>query len=255
MAHVFRDRYFGITYPLPPDWIEKYKGPPPSDSGLYVLAQLSSPSGFKGSASGSILISAQDLFFTSAPAHNAVEFIEYMKDHLSSDYKVEMAPKQIAIAGSDFIFFAYWSPAAELYWYVLATQIRCHVVQFVLTSRDTKLLESLMVGMNRMKLPIKAGTRAGSGGDVPVCIKDYARDGNITARVDPVLAEHKFDPVPVRIIIGQNGKVRHIHFLSAFPDQSKAITEALSQWKFKPYAIHGQPMEVETGVLFGRNAP
>ena len=29
--HVFRDEYFGMTYALPPDWTEKYKGPPPSD--------------------------------------------------------------------------------------------------------------------------------------------------------------------------------------------------------------------------------
>ena len=26
--NVFNDRYFGITWVLPPDWTEKYKGPP-----------------------------------------------------------------------------------------------------------------------------------------------------------------------------------------------------------------------------------
>src|SRR5262249_26859013 len=35
---VFSDQYLGITYPLPQDWTEKYKGPPPSGTGRYVLA-------------------------------------------------------------------------------------------------------------------------------------------------------------------------------------------------------------------------
>ena len=32
--------YFGLTLPLPAGWIQKYEGPPPSDSGYYVLAQM-----------------------------------------------------------------------------------------------------------------------------------------------------------------------------------------------------------------------
>ncbi|MGA7566788.1 MAG: energy transducer TonB, partial [Terriglobales bacterium] len=59
-------------------------------------------------------------------------------------------------------------------------------------------------------------------------------------------------PAPVRIIIDKEGKVKHIHLISAFPDQAKAITDALEQWKFRPYAIDGKPAEVETGILFGR---
>jgi hypothetical protein len=75
------------------------------------------------------------------------------------------------------------------------------------------------------------------------------------ARVDPLFTEHRVNPVPVRIIIDKEGKVKHIHFLSAFPDQTKVITDALGQWKFKQYRRAGQAMEVETGILFGpRNA-
>jgi hypothetical protein len=89
--------------------------------------------------------------------------------------------------------------------------------------------------MNKMELPAEANPTAGTGGGaVPVCIQDYARDENVIARVDPVFTEHRFNAVPVRIIIDKEGKVKHIHFLSAFPDQAKAITDALKQWKFKP---------------------
>src|ERR1700722_9074675 len=39
--NIFSDPYFGIAYVLPADWTEKYKGPPPSENGRYVLAQFS----------------------------------------------------------------------------------------------------------------------------------------------------------------------------------------------------------------------
>jgi len=102
-------------------------------------------------------------------------------------------------------------------------------------------------------MPTETSATAGDGGGpFPVCIKDYARDENVLTRVDPVFSQHRFNPVPVRIIIDKQGKVKHIHLISAFPDQAKAITDALQQWKFKPYAIDGKPAEVETGIWFGR---
>ena len=158
---------FGMTYPLPTDWTEKYKGPPPSDSGRYVLAQIRPADTFKGPARGSILITAEDMFFTTLPAANALELINYEKNNLQADYKLELPPTQTKIAGRSFTFFAYWSPVAELHWYVLATQIRCHAVEMVLTSRDTKLLESLMLDLNRMKLPAEAIPRGHGRGRFP----------------------------------------------------------------------------------------
>jgi hypothetical protein len=249
---LFSDQYFGMSYPLPSDWEEKYNGPPPSDSGRYVLLQLRPADTFKGGARGSILVTAQDMFFTPLPAANALDLINYSKDHLQADYKVELPPTQTMISGHAFTFFAYWSPIAELHWYVLATEIRCHAVQIVLTSRDTKLLEGLILDMNKMKMREEAASVGNGGGSFPVCVKDYANDENLITRVDPVFSEHKFNPVPVRIIIDKEGKVKHTHFLSAFPDQAKAISDALKQWQFKRYMRAGQPVEVETGIMFGR---
>ena len=88
-GNVFSDPYFQMTYRLPPDWTEKYKGPPPSDTGRYALAQLSPAVTFKGPAKGTILITAQDMFFTPVTAGNAEEFIHHMQEHLQSDYKME----------------------------------------------------------------------------------------------------------------------------------------------------------------------
>ena len=179
--------------------------------------------------------------------------MNFTKDKLNADYKVEQPPALVRIGNHSFVRLDYVSPVAELHWHALATQIRCHMVQFVFTSRDTNLMESLIQEMGRMTLPVEAGPISGrGGGEVPVCIKDYAQGENVLERIDPLIAERRFNPVPVRIIIDKEGKVKHVHFLSAFPDQAKVITDALSQWRFRLYLRNGRPVEVETGIMFGR---
>jgi hypothetical protein len=251
--HVYNNPYFGLTYTLSADWTRKYDGPPPSDSGYYVLAQIQPADTFKGPHRGSVLIAAEDLFFTPTGATNTPELVDFTRNNLQADYKVASGPTEVRLAGHSFIRFDYYSPVAGLHWHVLATQIRCHMVQFVFTSRDTKLLESLIRDTNKMQLPDEAGLTQGTGGGAaPVCLRDYANEAHIVRKVDPILADRRFNPIPVRIIIDTEGKVKHVHFLSAFPEQAKGITDALLQWRFKPYLRDGQPVEVETGIMFGR---
>jgi hypothetical protein len=130
---------------------------------------------------------------------------------------------------------------------VLATQIRCHTIQFVFTSRDRRLVDELAATMRKL-----GGNPLGDGA-LPVCIQGYATGANVLTRVDPFFTEHRFNPIPVRVIIDEEGKVKHIHFISAFPEQGRALTEALMQWRFRPYSSNGHLMEVETGILFGPN--
>src|SRR3984885_11876748 len=162
--NIFRNQYFGMTYTLPPNWTQKYQGPPPSEGGRYALAQIGPADTYKGSARGSILITADDLFFTPLPATNALELANYSKEHLPTQYKLELPPTDMKIAGQPFRFYAYRAPVSQLHFYVAATEIRCHAVQLILTSSDTKLLESLVLDFNRMKLPVEANPTAGTGG-------------------------------------------------------------------------------------------
>ena len=243
----YNNPYFQLSFPLPQDWVKKYDGPPPSDTGYYVLAQLEPRDMVKGSIRGSMMITAADVFFSPTKANNALQFVAFSRKNLQGDYKVARDPTPVTLAGHSFVRFDYFSPVAGIHWDVLATQVRCHIVQFVFTSRDTKLLDHLVEDLSKVKLTEE--------GDTPVCVKNYARPENIVEQVDPVFTERRFNPIPVRVIIDKEGKVKHIHYLSAFPDQAQAIGDALRQWKFKPYLRDGQPVEVETGILFGRAPP
>ncbi len=249
----FTNDYFGFNLPLPQGWIEKHAPAPPSDTGGYVLAQLTpGPAYPKDKSRGVMMIAAQDMFFTLFPAKNARQLVNYSKNHLQQDYALELKPTETKIGGQPFVFYSYWAPKAGIHWYVLATEIRCHAVQIVMSSQDTKLLESMVLELNKMKLPAEANPTGGTGGgEAPVCIKDYAASDNVIERVDPVFTMRRFNPVPVRVIIDKEGKIKYIHFLSAFPEQEKAITDALKQWKLRPYEIDGKRVEVETGIMFG----
>ncbi|MGZ5475111.1 MAG: energy transducer TonB [Thermoanaerobaculia bacterium] len=240
---IYQNDYFGLTYRLPADWVQQYPGPPPSDSANYVLAQLEPSSSFKGPDKGTIIITAQDLFFARSSAANAMEVIQYSRDKLPSYYDVERSPAELKIAGRSFARFDYRSEVAGLHWYVFATEVRCHAVQFIFSSRDAEMLERLVAELGNMKLKEPSSA--------PVCIPDYASDQNVVQKVDAVITEHRASPMPVRIIIDRKGRVKHVHVINAFREQGRAITDALMQWTFKPYMQNGKAVEVETGILFG----
>ncbi|MGZ8853109.1 MAG: energy transducer TonB [Thermoanaerobaculia bacterium] len=240
---IYQNDYFGLTYRLPADWVQQYPGPPPSDSANYVLAQLEPSSSFKGPDKGTIIITAQDLFFARSSAANAMEVIQYSRDKLPSYYDVERSPAELKIAGRSFARFDYRSEVAGLHWYVFATEVRCHAVQFIFSSRDAEMLERLVAELGNMKLKEPSSA--------PVCIPDYASDQNVVQKVDAVITEHRASPMPVRIIIDRKGRVKHVHVINAFREQGRAITDALMQWTFKPYMQNAKAVEVETGILFG----
>ena len=240
----YKNDYFGLAYALPRGLKQPFEGPPPSDSGSYVLMQLQPTEVTKAADKPSLLITAQDLFFGVAPAKNAMDLVSYKKEVLPSYYEVERPPEELKIAGRPFARFDYMSRVAGLHWVVLATEVRCHAVQFVFTGRDTKAMESLIDGLNAMKI----------GGDAPACVRDYATGANVLYKVEPLLTEHKFNRIPLRITIDTKGRVKHIHFLTAFPQQATIITDALLQWRLKPYVVNGEAVEVETGLVFGGTA-
>jgi hypothetical protein len=238
----YENAYFGLTYDLASGWGQQWEGPPPSESGFYVLAQIEPTDRTQRSIEGHALIAAQDMFFAATPAADAAELINYSKQHLDPEFRIERQPTAVRIAQRDFVQFEYRSPISQLHWQVLATQVRCHILEFVFTGRDPARMKKMIKGLQALRI-----TERGS----PVCIKDFAVSDHLIAREEPVLPQSRFNPIPVRVIIGANGRIAHIHVISAFPEQAKGISDALAQWRFKPYVVNGQATPVETGIMFG----
>jgi hypothetical protein len=242
--------YFGLTLPLPPGWTEGLAGPPPSSRGLYVLASIDGTDTF----GATMLIVAQDLFFTAKPFANAADVAADFRDAMAGipDLSIDQRPASIMIGGQTFLRLDY--SAGGLYRAWLATELRCHVVSFNITARDRATVDRTVDFLRAISLRPPSEAEPGGASDAapttPVCVKDYVTAQTTVHRVDPVLTDLNGLTVPVRIIIGAGGKVEHVHVISATPAQRQAIEQALPQWQFKPYEVMGHPTAVETGLTF-----
>ena len=83
-------------------------------------------------------------------------------------------------------------------------------------------------------------------------------------RVAPEVAERllvrkvapKYPPTDARItgtvvlhvIVGKTGNVQGITLVSGHPMLVSAVIDAVKQWKYKPFLLNGEPVEVDTTV-------
>lgn len=249
-ANAYSNKYFGLTLLIPPGWRQAYQQPPPATTGYYVLGAFELRSG--DAIRGTMLITAIDGFFSSKPVDSAAMMVDDLKKGLDPSQHVERPLSQMRIGGKDFVRFDY--AGAELHWVILATKVRCHILSFIFTSLDTQLLADLVQSMSTMGIALRRGdgsrwsTANGNQDNVPPCVKDYATEANVLRKVLPKNTSPSFSDVPVRLIIGADGRPKHIHVIAAFPEQAASVLTAVSQWMFKPRN------EVETGLLF-RFAP
>jgi hypothetical protein len=223
----FQSEYFGLTLPLPHGWIAGAAGPPPSQFGDYVLGTLVPG----GENVGAIVMTAQDMFFGTAPYADAAAMID-------------REPSEERIGGR--VLWRVDFSGVGLYRAMLVTEIRCHLVRFNLTAREPLSLESLLRSIDNLSFDAKSD----AGESNPICIKDYATGETIVKKVQPIPVGPTYAPIPVRIIIGADGEVKSIHVMHATVDQRHSIEGAVRQWKFKPYVMKGRAVDVETGLGF-----
>jgi hypothetical protein len=240
--------YFALTYPLPKGWIEGLEGAAPSTSGYYVLRTLRP----QGDLTATLLIAAQDTFFAPTPTRDAAHMVEGLRQATAriEDMKIDREPEETMVAGRRFVRLDY--SGVGLHRALLATDSRCHVILFVITSADPNQIEDLVHSLDRLTAPAAppaAATEQASSSSDPVCIKDYASEQTLVHRVNPAPVGPNFTPIPVRITIGTDGHVKHVHVIHAVPEQRSNIERALAQWEFKPHQVDAHPVEVETGLL------
>lgn len=233
----YRNAYFGLSYPIPAGWTEQPAGPPPSDAGVYVLTQFALMDGERVKAH--VLVTAQDLFFAPFEAADAKAVAVRTRSMVPERYPIEKGADEVTIAGRTFYRLAYHAPRSRLHWRMFTTGARCHALTFTFTGTDTAALDAAEKALGRLVLEDKA----------PACVNDYARD-HVVEQIRPVFAQ-RYNSIPVRVIIDAEGKVKHVHVLSAFPEQSQPILTTLREWRFKPYVVNGKAVEVETGIMFG----
>jgi periplasmic protein TonB len=54
--------------------------------------------------------------------------------------------------------------------------------------------------------------------------------------------------VVLQAVIGKDGTVKDLRLLSGHPMLSTAAIEAVKQWRYRPYLLNGEPVEVDTQI-------
>jgi hypothetical protein len=236
----YANKYFGVTYPLPQGWMAGDPGPAPSQSAYYVLASLMPAS----ERNANILIAAQDTFFATGErgggAEDARDFLQAVSN--INGMTVDHNLKELKVANQ--LLYRVDYSGVGLFRAAIRTEIRCHILGFNLTARDPALRTRLADSFDQLSFAAGGSLRP------PPCVKDYAAGDNVLHKVNPSPVGPKFVPIPVRIIVGVDGSVKHVHVIRATDDQRRSIEEALYQWKLKPYRVDGHPSPVETGLVF-----
>ena len=107
------------------------------------------------------------------------------------------------------------------------------------------------------------GQISGGGGRIlpvtpPVDKKERIRishlsEGMLVHKVDPVyprfvLATGVQGDVKLHALIGKDGSIQSLSVISGPPLLTSAALEAVSQWKYRPYLLNDDPVEVETYI-------
>ena len=64
----------------------------------------------------------------------------------------------------------------------------------------------------------------------------------------PAKITHVQGPVVLAAIISKDGRIENLQLISGHPLLAGAAIEAVSQWRYKPYILNGEPIEVETRI-------
>jgi hypothetical protein len=186
------------------------------------------------------------MFFAAKPLSDAASAANDFRHAISQveGMTIDREPLEVKIAGRAVqrIDFS----GVGLYRAMFVAEIRCHLVSFNLTARDPEVLDGMTRSLDRLSF---AGGK-GAAASAPRCMKDYAVAENLLSKVEPVIPGSLATPIPVRIIIGKDGGVKHVHVIRATAEQRNSIESALRQWKLRRYEIEGKAVEIETGVVF-----
>lgn len=101
-------------------------------------------------------------------------------------------------------------------------------------------------------LAMLLGAMPAAGQGLPV-VSPAVANQHIVKRVAPaypaVAREAQIQGIVVfGITVGQTGKVTHVTFVGGPPLLAYAASEAVKQWRFKPFLVNGKPAEIDTVV-------
>jgi protein TonB len=91
-----------------------------------------------------------------------------------------------------------------------------------------------------------------------VRVSSGVASGNLVNKVQPVYppiarTNRIAGQVILHAIISKSGNIENLQVVSGHPMLTQAALDAVRQWKYKPYMLNGEPVEVETTIQVNFN--
>jgi len=88
----------------------------------------------------------------------------------------------------------------------------------------------------------------------PTRVSGGVMEGALIQKVQPVypslaLMSHIQGPVVLQALISRAGEIENLRVVSGSPYLSRAALEAVRQWRYRPYRLNNEPVEVETQIV------
>jgi len=122
--------------------------------------------------------------------------------------------------------------------------------------RQTFLAVTLVKGAAPKVQEVALGVSSCIPAPARVRVSQFVMQGYLIHRVDPVypheaLAKHIEGSVIVKITIDKEGSVYKAEAVGGPSELVPAAVEAVKQWKYQPYVLNGETVEVETTADVG----
>jgi periplasmic protein TonB len=107
-----------------------------------------------------------------------------------------------------------------------------------------------IIGSARSNMPIAAPDR--------VRVSSGVASGNLINKVQPqyppiARTNRIAGTVVLHALISKAGSIENLQVVSGHPMLTQSALEAVRQWKYKPYLLNGEPVEVETTIQVNFN--
>ncbi len=86
-----------------------------------------------------------------------------------------------------------------------------------------------------------------------IVVSQGVTEGLLLKKVTPQYPQiartaHIQGAVQLSAVIGKDGSIQNLQVISGHPMLAQAALSAVKQWKYKPYVLNGQPVEVQTTI-------
>jgi TonB family protein len=269
---VYSNEFFDFDYPLSRDWVRETEamrrrlGSGGQPSGMYVLvAALHIPQQTASlEADSSFVLSA-----ISSDGRSCEQYLKGLADSLGSQKvaKDHATIVQLSIEGRDFYradFDFHESPSHRAF---LCNQSKDYLLQWNIAGRSKEAVEGVVSTLHSIGTPqtsaLAATSSQGSSDSAPgtqntpqVVRVKVSQGVNQKMRIKDVAPVYPPDAkyahiqgtVVMSVVISKNGDIIDVEVLTGPIELVVSAVNAVRQWKYRPYMLKGEPVEVQTQI-------